>query len=261
MNDNQRPQIPEKIKRSVRQRCGFGCVVCGLPIYDYDHIYGFNEEIGHIADEITLLCPQHHREKTVGLLTTEQVLKKNNDPINRRRGFSSPYRLNFEGHKPEVMLGTCKCYPPEGSLSSHFIIPIVINDVPVIMFKFVENQLLFDLQLRNAVDEPLLLIRDNVVQYASHQWDIKFVGQRLTIREKLTPISLSILFKMPNRVVIERAEFYVNGINFRVTKDSLQFPARRIMFSYIEIEGNVMYTIGEYTLPFQAAFNIELPEQ
>ncbi len=38
-----RPKIPLPIQREVRQRCGFGCVICGLPLYDYDHIIGWAE--------------------------------------------------------------------------------------------------------------------------------------------------------------------------------------------------------------------------
>lgn len=30
--------IPASVKRAVRQRDGFGCVICGLGIYTYEHI-------------------------------------------------------------------------------------------------------------------------------------------------------------------------------------------------------------------------------
>jgi len=30
--------IPLPIQREVRQRCGFGCVICGTLLYEYDHI-------------------------------------------------------------------------------------------------------------------------------------------------------------------------------------------------------------------------------
>ncbi len=31
-----RPEIPEAMKREVRQRCGFGCLICGLTLYEYE---------------------------------------------------------------------------------------------------------------------------------------------------------------------------------------------------------------------------------
>jgi len=61
---NDRPPIPDPVKRTIRQRCGFGCVICGLPIYEYDHIFGYKNETGHIVEEITLLCDHHHKLKT-----------------------------------------------------------------------------------------------------------------------------------------------------------------------------------------------------
>jgi 5-methylcytosine-specific restriction endonuclease McrA len=42
-----RPKIPEGVKREVRQRCGFGCVICGLPIYEYDHLVPYAQVLSH----------------------------------------------------------------------------------------------------------------------------------------------------------------------------------------------------------------------
>jgi len=33
-----RLKIPSDIKRTVRQKCGFGCVMCLCPIYDDEHL-------------------------------------------------------------------------------------------------------------------------------------------------------------------------------------------------------------------------------
>lgn len=51
---NDRPAIPEPIKREVRQRCSFGCAICKLPIYEYEHIEEWAIVQRHVADEITL---------------------------------------------------------------------------------------------------------------------------------------------------------------------------------------------------------------
>ncbi len=48
--------IPLPIQREVRKRCGFGCVLCGLPLYEYEHMEEWAQVKRHIADEITLLC-------------------------------------------------------------------------------------------------------------------------------------------------------------------------------------------------------------
>jgi trigger factor len=89
-----RPPIPASTKRIVRQRCGFGCVFCGLPLYEYDHMGGYSPAVGHDPDEITLLCPDHHSQKTRGLLTEADVRRANASPVNIREGRTAPFGLN-----------------------------------------------------------------------------------------------------------------------------------------------------------------------
>ena len=49
--------IPEAIKREVRQRCGFGCVICGFGFYDYEHFDpDFADAKFHDPNGMTLLC-------------------------------------------------------------------------------------------------------------------------------------------------------------------------------------------------------------
>ena len=89
--------IPLPMQREIRQRCGFGCVLCGLPLYEYEHLLGWANVKRHVAEEITLLCDQHHREKTAGLLPIEKVREANKMPHNLREGVSKPYDLHYSG--------------------------------------------------------------------------------------------------------------------------------------------------------------------
>ena len=95
MTDEQVPptsrNIPLPVQHEVRQRCGFGCVVCGLPLYQYDHLLGWANVHRHLAGEITLLCDQHHREKGAGLLPNEVIIEANRIPHNLKTGVSKPY--------------------------------------------------------------------------------------------------------------------------------------------------------------------------
>lgn len=106
MADNDRPRIPSDIKRQVRQRCGFGCVICGRPLYQYDHLVPWSEVEEHEPDNLVLLCDQHHREKTSGLLPIEQVIEANEAPANLATGVSSPYDLHYGGHDCEALIGS-----------------------------------------------------------------------------------------------------------------------------------------------------------
>lgn len=67
--------IPDAVKKIVRQSCGYGCVVCGSVPYDYDHLRTqFHEADEHDPDDIVLLCDQHHRQKTAGILSVKRIL-------------------------------------------------------------------------------------------------------------------------------------------------------------------------------------------
>ncbi len=68
--------IPEPIKRQVRQKCRFSCVICGLPIYQYDHIEEYYKVLNHDPDNITLLCPNHHDSKGKGIISKEYVRER-----------------------------------------------------------------------------------------------------------------------------------------------------------------------------------------
>src|SRR5690349_14336280 len=101
-----RPAIPDPIKRVVRQRCGFGCVICGFPLVHYDHMTEWSVVREHRADNLTLLCPNHHQQKTNGLLTEEQVRAADAKPYNRERRMTAPFGLNLMGpNPPGVVIG------------------------------------------------------------------------------------------------------------------------------------------------------------
>lgn len=78
--------IPTAIKRAVRQRCGFGCVVCGNAIVDYDHFAPeFKDARRHEVDGIILLCPLHHRGKGA-FVSTETIARAAVDPYCKKEG-------------------------------------------------------------------------------------------------------------------------------------------------------------------------------
>src|SRR5260221_9229391 len=100
--------IPDPIKRIVRQRCGFGCVVCGRPIYEYHHMLGFATVQRHVAAELTLLCPDHHSDQRKGLLPDAKVEKADRDPYNGRKHKSNRYRLQYSGSGCEIIMGSVR---------------------------------------------------------------------------------------------------------------------------------------------------------
>ena len=78
----ERPPIPNDKMREVRQRCGFGCVICGLPIFEYDHIHGWEND----PNTLTLLCDNHHKLKTNGLIPIAQIVEADANPFQSPSG-------------------------------------------------------------------------------------------------------------------------------------------------------------------------------
>ena len=84
--------IPHEVKKEVRVRCGFGCVVCGAIPYDYDHFHvPFAEAKEHLADDIILLCDTHHRMKGAGAIDNEFIGRcMQVAPLDRESHFRQP---------------------------------------------------------------------------------------------------------------------------------------------------------------------------
>lgn len=222
--------IPLPIQREVRQRCGFGCVVCGLPLYEYEHMMEWAQVHRHVAEEITLLCDQHHREKTSGLLPKETVMACNNKPYNLQEGVSKPYTFHFSGNTAEVILGknsfTCE---DKGYGTSMY--PLVIDDIPLIGFTLVDGHLLLNILLFDEFNHVVLRIINNQLFYATLPWDIQLVGTTLTIREEHRKILIEIEFCPPSLIKINRGRFIANGVEVLIRPTNLLITNNSIKVS------------------------------
>jgi hypothetical protein len=103
-----RPDIPSPIKRAVRQKCGFGCVICGLAVYEYDHVIEWSEVQQHTVKNLILLCSFHHTEKTTGRLPIETLTRAAERPRNKRVKESLAYRLFAHGKRTDIFLGSIR---------------------------------------------------------------------------------------------------------------------------------------------------------
>jgi hypothetical protein len=219
MNET-RPPIPDGIQREVRQRCGFGCILCGAPLYEYHHIVPYNECREHVGANITLLCDAHHKEATNGLLTVEQIAQANQAPYNLQRGVSSPYGLHFQGTVFDCVIGGNR-------FSSKFrdnecdavAIAVSVDDFDLVWFRIDNSgRLFFNATLFDQNNVPLLLIRENALVYRVDTWDLEFKTRTLTIREAARKILLEMEFLPPHEVVIHRARLLCNGVEILVRK-------------------------------------------
>jgi len=111
--------IPSDIKLKVRKECGFGCVICGSWIYEYEHFNPeFKDATFHDPNGIALLCCTHHGAKTKGLLTNDQVSSYRAHPYNIKNGIKNKDNIGLVSViflffiSPTAHKKTKKCPPP-----------------------------------------------------------------------------------------------------------------------------------------------------
>lgn len=97
-------------------------------------------------------------------------------------------------------------------------------------------------------NQRALHIKNNQIYYSVGIWDIQLVGTKLTIREAQRKILIEIIFQPPNKVIIERGRFLLNGVEIIIRPDSIfitntrdtlrENTARNVNFGLVVGESN-----------------------
>ena len=193
-------------------------MICGSPIYEYDHMLEWCKTHHHKADELTLLCSKHHTEKTKGLLPVEKVKAANRNPYNFVHGESSPQTLYYDGNHFKLKLGDSVSTYTDLRQGQTFS-PFAIDGLPVVAFFNDYGNILLNIEFRDASGEVIFRVTDSELVYSVGVWDVEWVGQTLTIREGLGRISLELEFAPPSMVSINRGSLHFNGIEIEVGPD------------------------------------------
>jgi hypothetical protein len=174
----------------------------------------------HVADEITLLCDQHHREKTGGLLPGAVVREANISPYNLGKGSSKPYALHFAGKHAEVVIGS-NSFTCEDQGYGTVMIPLSIDGVAMIGLVLGDEHLLLNVVAFDSNNIPILHIKNNQLYYSTSPWDIQLIGTTLTIREAHGQILLEIEFSPPTKITVTRGRFLRNGVEVLIRPQNL----------------------------------------
>jgi hypothetical protein len=213
--------IPADVKRIVRKACGFGCVICGSGIVEYEHVDPeFSEAVRHDASGIALLCPQCHSKVTTKLWSKSKVSKAMSNPACLQSGFSREFFDIGDGH-PELRFG--------GVTLTNCPTPIQVAGMP-----------LFSIQVPEEPGGPFrlsgfftdssanlsLIIRENEWIANTNNWDVEVSGGAITIREAPGKIHLRLVADPPSGLVVDRLEMRLAQHTFRANGDWLEveFP-------------------------------------
>lgn len=210
--------IPDLVKREVRQRCGFGCVICGQGIYQYEHLNPpFTEAKEHDPNGIVLLCGSCHDKVTRNFWSKEKVSLASKQPFCIDRGYALD-TFDIENEYPRICMGTTKFIntttiievmgdkilsiePPESPNSPYRLSGFFGDDSENELFKICQNEWIGSIE----------------------NWDIEVSGRRLKIRKKPRIIALELTVNPPNEILINRINMTYKGA--RIIGSDTQFSA------------------------------------
>ncbi|VXB44481.1 conserved hypothetical protein [Pseudomonas sp. 8O] len=213
--------IPADIKRQVRQRDGFGCVVCGLGIVQYEHVDPeFKDARTHDPNCIALLCPQCHAKVTTRMWSKARVKLAMRSPKCKQLGYTREFFDFSDGH-PALKFG--------GMLLSNCPTPIEVSGKPLFRIKppeLPEEPFLFSGLFTDSEGNISLEIEDNEWKAYSNAWDVEVKGSTITIREAHRVFHLILSVSQPNTIVVERLNMTLGGLQFEANGDFLRvtFP-------------------------------------
>ncbi len=153
-----------------------------------------------------------------GLLPLDAVREADTNPFNLRLGVSKPYDLHYSGDECEIVFGS-NSFTTQYQGYETIMVPVSIDGTPILAFILSEGHLLLTLNLFDKYNNLVLRIHNNQLFYSISPWDIQLVGRNLIIREASREILVDILFELPNRIIINRGRFLLNGVEILITPE------------------------------------------
>lgn len=228
-----RDDIPDSIKRAVRQKCRFSCVVCGSLLCEIHHIIPHSQCNSHELDNLVMLCKKHHGEVNFMYPGQEkdylrQHLQQENFWIRGAQLHSVPIKLKIGNN----IINSCflssrhKCILL--FIEGHMYVDVALTQagIPV-----------FTMKMNDSSGKKVFEVIDNVIAVNCACWDIEQIGTKTIIREGSRKILLSIDFCPVEKMVGIKAN--IRGINskqLRINEKGVHI-GRRTLVSNCFVEG------------------------
>lgn len=208
--------IPADVKREVRQRSKFGCVICRRGFYQYEHIDPpFADAKTHDAEGICCLCGSCHDAVTRKQHSKDYV-KAEYKKIQGAGKIDPPIGpLDFHDGHAELKIGGLFYSPVVRTVLRYHgsdiirVEPGIEGEPGQISAVFTDHQGEVTLQLVN-----------NEWIGALNAWDIEVVGQRITVRRKQGEVALQLRLDPPGCIVIERLDMRFQSCHLLVSEET-----------------------------------------
>lgn len=246
--------IPEEVKRTVRQECGFGCVICGAGIYHYEHVLPeFKDAHSHEPANIALLCASHHDLVTRGQISKDSVAKARLAPKAKELGFAAG-PVEIGASKFRVIMGGATfiggiCIGALGELPILLMLPPEDPGEPARMTAFFP-----------ASDGGWsLAIFRNEWRVLSHTvWDIVVEGNTITLRRKAGDVALTFCLRPPDKVEVTALNVVTPSCSIRVGAEGLRITSstskKHLQFGETSQSSGIMAFVANNLVSLWAPF-------
>lgn len=212
--------IPADVRRQVRQQSGYGCVICGMGVIQYEHVAPeYHEAEFHDPLAITLLCPSCHSKVTTGFYSKQKVLQAMKAPAAKRDGFSKDF-FDFCGPHPSIKIGgmtLVRCHSP-----------VIIYDRPILKIESPKEPgapFLLSGIFCDEEGKPTLEIVENEWRAHSDSWDVEVSAGEITVRDSPRNIVLKLKVLPPDVIMVEKLKMRFGFVDININGETINLKS------------------------------------
>jgi len=212
--------IPADVKRAIRQACGFGCVVCGAALYQYEHIDPiWADATVHDPEHMALLCATFHYKVPRG-----PGHPKSDFPMARR----SPRCLR-DGVTREFLVcgdpfGVCVNLGSVATIGCNPILRVLgVDLISVSPAETIDGPAQLNARFEDADGHVLLDIAQSELMVRSDNWDVEIVGPMLTIWDDQRRVVMELESRPRHSLRFNRLRLRHRGFTVIVDQDGVSF--------------------------------------
>jgi len=233
-------RVPSGIRDYLRKEGGYGCVFCGNPFIQYEHIEpNFSDAIEHDPEKMTILCSYCHDKVTQGRRSKSKVWDAKKNPIAKRNGFVREV-LEPATSGQKFQLGGCTF-----ELNS---IVLSIYSKPIIWFEHSNNPdepILLNAIFYDENSTPLAFINRNEFIGIVGDADIKCIKSRIELRTTPRHISLVLVSDGDKPILINRLNLSMNGFSIKVIDSRIEISNGKHLQTFEKLHAsNALCAIG-----------------
>jgi hypothetical protein len=218
------PDLTPEERTALRYHCGFGCVRCGVTIYQYLSLPVLPDARKEPAATATMLCPVCHQLVEDGRLTPAQAYAFHASPLARQRHFARD-RLPFSNELPELVVGGSR-------IVKDTPIPFAMNADPILLFAPPRQGVgatRISVRLGDMTGEPVQIVDGNEWLATDGAWAFAHRGDRYAFTAARGEGLLVLRIVQRNRIAIEHLRTTIRGMRIEATPDWVQIGNQRFI--------------------------------